>query len=210
MKVSMQPLSPQQRKVFDRLREFERRTGETPELSAFARGLGIHYVSLKQHLLALDRKGYLRFESRGRGRSPRLTLPDVATGVPLLGAIPAGPLADPAAHAEGVLRLPGLGDDHFALRVDGDSMADLLQSGDVVILERRAPARSGEICAVRVDDDDVTLKYLVHLADNQVTLRAHNPAYTELRVHPARVQVDGVYRGLLRGDAVTALLHALD
>jgi repressor LexA len=210
MKVSMQPLSPQQRKVFDRLREFERRTGETPELSAFARGLGIHYVSLKQHLLALDRKGYLRFESRGRGRSPRLTLPDVATGVPLLGAIPAGPLADPAAHAEGVLRMPGLGDGHFALRVDGDSMADLLQSGDVVILERRAPARSGEICAVRVDDDDVTLKYLDREAGGALALRPHNRDYPTLSVPAQRVQVDGVYRGLLRGDAVEALLHGLD
>ena len=206
----MQQLSPQQRKVFDRLREWERRTGETPELSAFARGLGIHYVSLKQHLLALDRKGYLRFESRGRGRSPRLTLPEVATGVPLVGAIPAGPLADPAAHAEGVLRMPGLGDGHFALRVDGDSMADLLQSGDVVILERGAPARSGVICAVRVDDDDVTLKYLDHAADGLVTLRAHNPAYPDLRLRPSQVQVDGAYRGLLRGDAVTALLQTVD
>ncbi len=206
----MQPLSPQQRKVFDRLRDFERRTGETPELSAFARGLGIHYVSLKQHLLALDRKGYLRFESRGRGRSPRLTLPDVATGVPLLGSIPAGPLTDPAALAEGVLRVPGLGDDHFALRVDGDSMADALQNGDVVILERGTPERSGAICAVRIDDDEVTLKYLDHGADDLLTLRAHNPAYPDLRLHASRVQVDGVYRGLLRGDAVTALLQTLD
>lgn len=206
----MQPMSPQQRKVFERLREHERRSGETPELSAFARGLGMHYVSLKQHLLALDRKGYLRFESRGRGRSPRLTLPDVATGVPLLGSIPAGALSDPAAHAEGVLRIPGLGDDHFALRVDGDSMAELLQDGDVVILARRAPARSGEICAVRVDDDDVTLKYLDRLAGGAVALRPHNARHPTLDVRGERVRVDGVYRGLLRGGAVEALLRGLE
>lgn len=206
----MQPLSPQQRRVFERLVAHQRRSGETPELSAFARGLGIHYVSLKQHLLALERKGYLRFESRGRGRSPRLTLAEVATGVPLLGAIPAGPLADPAAHAEAVVRIPGLGDEHFALRVEGDSMADALQSGDVVILERRPPARSGEICAVRVDDDDVTLKYLDREAGDQLTLRAHNPAFPSLRLHASRVQVDGVYRGLLRGEVAEALLKPLE
>ena len=206
----MQPLSPQQRIVFDRLREHQRRTGETPELSAFARTLGIHYVSLKQHLLALDRKGYLRFESRGRGRSPRLTLPDAATGVPLLGAIPAGPLGDPAAHAEGVLQLPRLGSGQFALRVEGDSMAELLQPGDLVLLAQRAPQRSGEICAVRVDDDEVTLKYLDRLGGGELALRPHNPAYPTLRVAGARVQVDGVYRGLLRGEAVEALLHGLD
>ena len=206
----MQPLSPQQRRVFERLLAHQRRTGETPELSDFARGLGIHYVSLKQHLLALDRKGYVRFESRGRGRSPRLTLAEVTTGVPLVGSIPAGPLTDPAALAEGVLRVPGLGDDHFALRVEGDSMADALQSGDVVILARGAPARSGAICAVRIDDDEVTLKYLDRGAADLVTLRAHNPSYPDLQLHRSRVQVDGVYRGLLRGDAVTALLQPVD
>jgi len=205
----MEPLSPQQHKVFERLRDYQRRHGETPELSALARAIGIHYVSLKQHLLALDRKGYLRFESRGRGRSPRLTLSDAATGVPLVGAIPAGPLTDPAGLAEGVLRLPGFGADHFALRVDGDSMADLLQSGDVVLLERRVPVRSGEICALRVDDDEVTLKYLER-GDGMLTLRPHNPSYPTQRLHPSRVQIDGVYRGLLRGDAVHALLNALD
>ncbi len=206
----MESLSPQQRKVFERLRAYQQRTGETPELSAFARTLGIHYVSLKQHLLALDRKGYLRFESRGRGRSPRLTLPAAFTGVPLLGAIPAGSLSDPAAHAEGVLRIPGLASGHFALQVSGDSMADLLQPGDVVILERRAPQRGGEVCALRVDDDEVTLKYLDPVTDGEVSLRPHNPAYPTLRVRAERVEVDGVYCGLLRGDAVGALLHDVD
>lgn len=205
----MQPLSPQQRKVFERLRDHQRRNGETPELSAFARTLGIHYVSLKQHLLALDRKGYLRFESRGRGRSPRLTLPDSVTGVPLLGAIPAGPLGDAAAHADGVLRVPGLDADHFALRVEGDSMAEVLQSGDLVILAQRTPRRSGEICALRVDDDEVTLKYLDGLGTSELVLRPHNPAYPSVHVPAARVRVDGVYRGLLRGEAATALLHDL-
>jgi repressor LexA len=203
----MESLSPQQRKVFDRLCAYRQRTGEMPELSAFARTLGIHYVSLKQHLQALDRKGYLRFESRGRGRSPKLALPDALTGVPLVGAIPAGPLGDPAPLAEGVLRIPGLAGERFALRVAGDSMLELLQPGDVAILERREPRRDGEICALRVDEDAVTLKYLDRPAPDEVVIRPHNPAYPTLRVRAERVQVDGVYCGLVRGAAVAALLH---
>jgi repressor LexA len=210
MEVSMQSLSPQQRKVLERLRDHRQQTGEMPELSALARSMGIHYVSLKQHLQALDRKGYLRFESRGRGRSPRLRLPDVVTGIPLLGGIPAGPLADPTAHAEGVVQLTGLAAGHFALRVEGDSMADLLLPGDVVILERQPPQRAGEICAVRVDDDEVTLKHLHGHGTRELTLRPHNPVHPALRVAAERVQVDGVYRGLLRGEAIGALVHALD
>ncbi len=202
----MTPLSPQQTKVFERLREHRRRHGAMPELSAFARGLGITYVTLKQHLEALDRKGYVRFEGRGRGRSPLLTLPAAATGVPVLGSIPAGPLADAIVDAEGYLPLPGLGERWFALRVQGDSMADLIQPEDVVLFERGAPARDGLVCAVRVDEDEVTLKYLDREGADAYVLRAHNPAYPPRHVDAREVQVDGVYRGLLRGDVLDALL----
>lgn len=203
----MLPMSPRQRKVYERLLDHHRRTGALPDLSAFARGLGVTYVTLKQHLEALARKGYLTFEGRGRGRSPIVTLPAAATGVPLLGTIPAGPLSEALPNAEGHLPLPGLGERHFALRVRGDSMADLIQDGDAVVLERDQPARDGLICAVRVDDDDATLKYLVRDGPGHVRLRAHNPAYGESRVASSRVQVDGVYRGLLRGDVLDVLLQ---
>ena len=76
-------LTPAQERVYQRLVEHNRRTGSLPDLSGLARTLGIHYVSLKQHLEALQTKGYLLFESRGRGRSPRLELPAEATGIPL-------------------------------------------------------------------------------------------------------------------------------
>jgi len=203
----MRPLSPRQHKVYDRLLEHHRRHGGTPELSQLARSLGITYVTLKQHLEALAHKGYLTFEGRGRGRSPIVTLPAAATGVPLLGAIPAGPLAGAIADAEGFLPLPGLDERHFALRVRGDSMADLIQAGDVVLLERTTPARDGLICAVRIDGDDVTLKYLEREGPGRFRLRAHNAAYPDLRVAAADVQVDGVYRGLLRGEVLDVLLY---
>lgn len=198
-------LSPAQRRVYERLRDHAARTGATPDLAEFARELGIHYVSLKQHLQALDDKGWITFESRGRGRSPRLELPAEATGVPVLGSIPAGPLAEAIAHAEAWLPIPGLHGRGFALRVAGDSMADLIQDGDVVLLEKRPTRRSGEICAVRVGDDDVTLKYLDRLNGDRWALRPHNPAYETLEVAGREIEVEGVYRGLLRGGVVDAL-----
>jgi len=200
------PLSPAQQRVYERLVEHERRTGAPPDLAEFARGLGVHYVSLRQHLEALAAKGYLRFESRGRGRSPLLELPAGATGVPVLGAIPAGPLTSAEALAEAYLPAAvGGGPGAFALRVRGDSMADLIQDGDVVLLEQGRHRRSGEICAVRVDDDEVTLKYLDDLGAGRFALRPHNPAYPTVEVAGNRLAVDGVYRGLLRGSVAAAL-----
>ena len=200
-------LTPAQERVYQRLLDHSRRTGSLPDLSGFARSLGIHYVSLKQHLEALERKGFIEFESRGRGRSPHVALPPHATGVPVLGDIPAGTLDAAIAHPEAYLALPNLDAATFALEVRGDSMADLIQPGDLVILSRRDVRRNGEICAVRVDDDDVTLKYLYRLAGDRFELRAHNPAYEPLEVEADRLAVDGVYRGLLRGDAAGALLE---
>jgi len=205
----MRPLSPRQHKVYDRLLEHHRRHGGTPELSQLARSLGVTYVTLKQHLEALAAKGYLSFESRGRGRSPIVTLPAAATGVPLLGAIPAGPLSQALAHPEGYLPLPGLDERHFALRVRGHSMADLIQEGDVVLLERALPERDGLICAVRVEQDDATLKYLERAGPGRLRLRAHNPAYGERVIDARDVAVDGVYRGLLRGEVLDLWLHSV-
>lgn len=202
----MDALSAMQQKVYDRLTEHFRRQGDTPELSVLARELGMHYVSLKQHLEALDRKGYISFESRGRGRSPALTLPAQATGVPVLGDIPAGPLSEAFSFAEGYLPLTGLARARFALRVHGDSMADLIQDGDVVVFEKRQPYRSGEICAVRVAENEVTLKYLDNLGSGRYALRPHNPDYPVTEAHAVDLSVEGVYLGLLRGDVLDALL----
>lgn len=204
-----QPLSPAQERVYQRLLEHKRRTGEMPDLSELARGMGVHYVTLKQHLEALQTKGYLTFESRGRGRSPRLELPAEATGIPLVGEIPAGTLGLASAHVEAYL--PNLASSRalrsdFALRVSGYSMADLIQPDDVVLLAAVRPSRSGQICAVRVGQDEVTLKYVDMLPEGRFELRPHNPEYETVAVHGSELTIDGVYRGLLRGSVAEALL----
>jgi repressor LexA len=206
----MDELSAMQRKVYERLTERHRRHGDMPELSLLARELGMHYVSLKQHLEALDRKGYINFESRGRGRSPQLSLPAQATGVPVLGDIPAGPLSEAVAHAEAYLPLTGLARAKFALRIHGDSMADLIQDGDVVVFEKREPYRSGEICAVRLDESDVTLKYLDDLGSGRYALRPHNHGYPVVEASGSELTVEGVYLGLLRGEVLDVLLQSGD
>lgn len=204
----MQPMSPAQTRVYERLQRAFLETGAAPDLAELARELGIHYVSLKQHLQALSNKGHLVFESRGRGRSPKLELPAASTGIPVLGSIPAGPLSEAVEHAEAYLPI-GLGNSGgFALRVQGDSMADLIQNGDVVLFEKRPPHRSGEICAVRVGEEDVTLKYLDRVSPQSFALRPHNDDYPTVKADAQDVHVEGVYKGLLRGALLDILTDA--
>jgi repressor LexA len=203
-------LPPAQRRVYQRLLDYYGKHGELPDLSDFARQLQMHYVSLKQHLVALDRKGHLVFESRGRGRSPLLKLPAGLTGIPVLGSIPAGPVSEALPQAEGFLPFGSMRNASFALRVHGDSMADLIQHDDAVIFEKRPLLRSGEICAVRIEESDVTLKYVDYTDRTSFRLRPHNPQYETVTVPAASLSIEGVYLGLLRGSILPALLEIAD
>lgn len=63
------PLSPVQARVLERLREWygeDRSVG----LSSVAEEMGMTLVSFMQHIRYLHRKGYVYYESRGRGRRP--------------------------------------------------------------------------------------------------------------------------------------------
>ena len=180
--------------------------GTQPNLSDVASELEMTYVGLKEHLLALEKKGRLSFESKGRGKPPviRLERAGETQGVPLVGEIAAGGLRSEVEHLEGYLALPGRGDT-FALRVSGDSMAERIEHGDVVILNRGQP-KSGDICAVR-HNDETTLKYLDFYVDGSALLRPHNPDYGCIRVAREEITIAGRFDSLLRGPVVHLLFR---
>jgi repressor LexA len=209
----MPPRPLKQLRILDALRHAQERDGRLPDLTDLARRFEISYPTLREHLSALEAKGHLRITTRGPGRRPHLELAGdhgraSLGGVPVYGEIAAGLPAGSYPEPEGYLRLPARAE-RFALRVRGDSMAERIADGDVVLLQRRPPQRSGEICAVRVHDDEATLKYLEWdgVRPRRYRLRPHNPAYPTLRVRAAELHVDGVFSGLLRGAIVDDLLH---
>ena len=174
-------------------------------IRSLAATFGVTDTTIREHLRAIARKGHLEFISRGHGRTPHVRL--LAAGVPVIGHIAAGPLSEALEFPEGYLRLPAY-PGRFGLRVKGDSMADEVKDGDVVLLKKRLH-KSGEICAVRVDRSDATLKYLDTVVNRPevVLLRPHNPVYPTAEVEAKRVVVDGVFSGLLRGDVIDELMQ---
>ena len=167
----------------------------------------------RQRLVIPTEKGRLLYDassqhSRKSSRASRL--------LPLLGAIPAGPLAEVIARDEAenvsVDSLLDARPGDFLLRIQGDSMiGDGILNEDLVLIRPNDSVRQGEIAAVIAtgagSDWDATLKHL-HWLDNgrpvppdratEVRLRASNPAYPDILLPPEGVRVAGVFRGLIR------------
>ena len=68
-------------------------------------------------------------------------------------------------------------EEHFFLRVTGDSMVNAgIRDGDLVLLRRQDTAENGQIVACLVDGEDATLKRFRRQRD-MVLLQPENPVY---------------------------------
>lgn len=100
--------------------------------------------------------------------------------VPVLGYVRAGlPLTaeEQVLGFEDVSREIADAGDHFALRVQGDSMEPYLLEGDVVIVRRQEDVDSGDTAVVLIGGEDATVKKLIK-HENGVSLVASNPKYS--------------------------------
>ncbi len=144
----------------------------------------------------LTEHGYLRRDSDGNF-SPTTMLTGATR---LLGSVQAGfpapaeeELADLMSLDEYLVRRP---ENTFMLTVSGDSMIDAgIHAGDLVIVERGANPRSGQIVVAQVDGE-WTLKYYVKDRAG-VRLEPANSKYKFIRPQRSLV-IGGVVRGVVR------------
>lgn len=117
---------------------------------------------------------------------PRTPSPAGGGMVPVLGTIRAGLPMAARQQAEGWAAADVSGpEDHFYLRVTGDSMVNAgIRPGDLVLIRRQDTAENGQIVACLVDGEDATLKRF-RVQRDMVILQPENPAY-EPRLVPLR------------------------
>ncbi len=112
----------------------------------------------------------------------RDTLPTATVKIPLLGNIAAG---QPIEAIENVEDYVYISEDmarrgtYFALKVKGNSMEPRIYEGDIAIIRHQSTVNGGEIAAVKVNGDDVTLKKVEFVKDG-VKLIGLNPSFTPL------------------------------
>jgi repressor LexA len=69
--------------------------------------------------------------------------------------------------------------------------------GDLVVIERRDTAQTGDIVVALIDDEEATLKRLRRKGES-IALEAANPAYETRIFGPDRIRIQGRLAGLIR------------
>ena len=85
-----------------------------------------------------------------------------------------------------------------AFRVPDDAMRDKhICEGDVALIEKRAYARDGDLVVALIESKKVVFKQFFRLGAH-IELRPANEIYESLRLPANKIEVLGIYEGLLR------------
>jgi repressor LexA len=204
----MLPRTQRQKEVLDYITRFLAKHGHEPSYAQIARHFGVSSkATIAKHISALEKRGLIKREHQpGRftlavrfEEAPANAVCEIA----LLGRIAAGAPIDAIEDIE-MICIPRclLGrvrpERVYGLRVKGDSMIDEhICDGDIALIENRIEAREGEIVVALIDRARATLKRLFRFGE-EVELRPSNSQLQPLRIHASRVEIQGIFRGLLR------------
>lgn len=211
------PLTERQKLVLELIKQSIRERGYPPSLRELGTQLGISSTNgVNDHLTALERKGYLRRDSkRSRALQPTDMIEPHRSATPATTAA-IGP-KDAAANDDGMVRVEVLGTiaagglnelfessrgsitvdramlgtaanaEIFALEVQGDSMIDAgIYEGDTVFVRRTNEARKGDIVIARVNGTGTMKRYFPE--KDQVRLQPENKKYSPIIVPRARLE----------------------
>lgn len=195
-------VTPLQNRIYQYIQAYISDQGCSPSLAEIATGIGISPKSvslISRSIHALVDAGRLKFDKKGY-RNLQLVETGGQVGLPLLGRIAAGVPIEAIEDQQFVDMQSLLSNpDHFALQVKGDSMMEEgILDGDYVLCRRTNTAREGEIVVALIDGMEATLKRISFQVNDRITLIPANPAFKPKAYISQRVQVQGVYVGLLR------------
>lgn len=195
-------VTPLQRKIFDFISDYIEQRGYSPSLTEIAVGIGISPNSISlvsRSIHSLVKAGQLKFHKKGY-RNIEIAGPDSVLSLPILGRIAAG---SPIEAIED-RKMLDLGyalqsENSFVLQVKGDSMVDEgILDGDYVICKHTDHVPEGEIVVALIDRNEATLKRVSYKTKNKITLIPANSHLKPKSYLPQRIQIQGVFMGLLR------------
>jgi repressor LexA len=153
---------------------------------------------VNDHLVALEKKGYIERSSKARGitvtaKGATGLYQNDAAMAPVLGRIAAGALSLAEQHVEDYVpvgvKLANRGG--FCLKVRGESMIeDGILPGDFVVVDPSRRPQTGDVVVALVNDE-ATVKHF-HPRGRQIELRPANSSMKPIVVSAEEVSIQGV------------------
>jgi repressor LexA len=200
-------LTDRQQAILHYIKESIQERGFPPSIREISAQFGISSTQgVQRHLEALEKKGYVKKDPRA-ARSLQITqdqsssapIVDEVRQVPILGNVAAGKPISVVESNDGLLPIASdwlsMGKDYFLLRVRGNSMAEAIQPGDMVLVERQSRPEVGELVVAMIEDE-VTVKRFYPSPD-RIILRSDNPTYEDIVVQ-ANLNILGKVTALIR------------
>lgn len=231
--TSLSPLTAKEKSVLSFIEAQLRQNGISPSYQEICDNFGFaSFNSVQNYLKQLTTKGYLHmpqnqkraiqllhsagdFQSTlekrlDKGGSSRPSTHDNFLTIPFLGKVAAGAPLERHYQNE-TIKIPrellktNSVADHFALKVEGDSMIDEgIFDGDHLIVRSQSSASDGDLVVATVSDSDeyanaheATVKRFFRKKE-QIELRPANPRLNSLFYSPKQIEVRGLVKALFR------------
>ena len=201
----MRGITDRQKEVLTYISTYTEENSYPPTVRDISEHFGISLRAVQDHILALQKKGYLS-QSQKKARSLRV-LSDCRdkepqtyiSKVPLLGTVAAGKPLLSEENLDGYVNLtePFVrpGKSYFALRVRGQSMINAgILDGDLAVVEQASTAIDGQII-VAVIDDAITLKRY-YKESGRIRLQPENPDFQA--IYCTDVRIVGILSNIVR------------
>lgn len=179
--------------------EYINQWGTSPSFSQITEGLGISPRSkslITRNLRTLEKEGKITLTKEGR----RLLITLNSKHLPLLGRISAGAPIEAISDVQFIdVSNIFYGPNRFALQVKGTSMIDAgILDGDIIICKKSSIAAEGDIAVTLIDNYHTTLKRISYRLKGTITLLPANASLKPRAYSPERIQIQGLYIGLIR------------
>ena len=173
-------LTPKQNQILKYIKKYIKEKDYSPTFAEMGKHFGLVKSTIHQHIKSLEEKGYLN-KLNYQARSIEISKnkkSSILVNIPLLGTIAAGQPIEAIEDKETIevsKNQISKSGEHYALRVQGNSMIDEgIFDGDTVIIRKQSTAENGETVVVLLNDNEVTLKK-IYREKNGFRLQPANP-----------------------------------
>ena len=194
--MDLPPLTDAQARVLDFIRRQIRSGGRSPSLREIQAEFGYGSPNTARfHVSNLVEAGYLLRDSGHRGL--QLNEP---SGLSVLGTVAAGSPIEAVEERGEHIDLGGFSDeDHFALRVRGDSMIEeWIADGDHVVVRKQETCSDGDLVVARIGEEATLKRFYREPKKQRVRLQPANSTMEPIFCRSEDLAIEGVVVGVIR------------